>query len=380
MKKLLWFTETNINHIAKKSTSSSFEDITTDLTPYLKIFIEGELWKKEKYRNEYRETFEKSDLLKIENIKVNIHNKGYPFSNFRGYENLINSYINKNNIEKEKIISSGIKEASKIAVIEVDYNSNLEIIKNLTYEQETDIDAVFESLSDENQKIWIEQNIIKSITYEILQFYLFNLHLNFLTRDYEFNFLQKANPVGFIAVTSDKFKGIYYETDKLDLLTHYILWEKEYDVLESYMELTSKIWCQYINSIHFFLDALKGNFITSSNFLKLVFTLESFFSKNSSNDFVSLVTPLIISPDIQHHKEFRDVIRKSFQLRNEIVHGGKFHSMKDHKEMSKLFFELKNVIIRVFAFFINKELYLNKTTNPKLNHELIFKLLPNGIK
>ena len=145
------------------------------------------------------------------------------------------------------------------------------------------------------------------------------------------------------------------------------------------MDITSKFWCKYISSIHFFLDALKGNYTTSSNFTKLVFTLESFFSKNSSNDYITLVCPLLISSNIREMKNYRDIIKKSLNYRNEIVHGGKVHNIKENDEMTKLFFELKNIVTRIFAFIINNQLYL-RDHNPKLNHELIFSRLPNGLK
>tara|TARA_R110000868_G_scaffold34972_2_gene125658 strand:- start:121 stop:588 length:468 start_codon:yes stop_codon:yes gene_type:complete len=144
------------------------------------------------------------------------------------------------------------------------------------------------------------------------------------------------------------------------------------------MNITSKFWCKYISSIHLFLDALKGNHITSSNFIKLVFTLESFFSKSSSNDFMTLVSPLIISSNVKEMKNYREIIKRSFQYRNDIVHGGKVHNISKNGEMINLFFELKNIISRVFAYLINEKLYLEKN-NPKLNHELIFNLFPKGI-
>jgi hypothetical protein len=376
MKKLLWFTETNINHTINSGAGISFKDKTTDLTKYIKTFTELKLWEKENYRNEYTESFEEKNLNQLKSIKIHLHSQGYPFSSWHSYEKLVESYIEKGQIEKEKLLSSGISEASKIAVVEVDYESDLDSIKNLTYEEEKDSEKIYELLTKENHSIWREQNMIKNITCEFIQFFTFNLHLNFLTRDYGFNFIQKAKPVGFIAVISEQ--AVYYETDTTDLLAHYILWEEGYEVLTQHMDITSEFWCKYISSIHLFLDALKGNHITSSNFIKLVFTLESFFSRSSSNDFMTLVSPLLISSNIKEMKNYREIIKKSFNYRNDIVHGGKVHNIKKNDEMIKLFFELKNIISRIFAYLINNKLYL-KNSNPKLNHELIFNLFPKGI-
>ncbi len=376
MKKLLWFTKTNINHIVKNESSFHYINKTMDLTEFINPFIKNELWNKVKYRNEYIEPFEKVDLEKIKSLKIHLHYNDYPYSNFHRYENLIKEYVGENNIEKEKIISSGIGEASNIAVIEAQYKSSKKLIKNLTYEEQKNPDIVFRNFKNEDNLTWSEQNKIKSIICEFMQFFMFNLHLNFLTKDYDFNFSQIPNPIGFITILENN--NLYYETDKIDFLSHYILWEEGNEQLKNIIVETSKFWCNYIPSIHFFLDALKGNFVTSSSFIKLVFTLESFFSTNSSNDFMTLVAPLVISNTVNHMKESRKILKKSFCLRNEIVHGAKVHNMRENKEMTDLFFELKNLIIRIFNFMIKNNLYTGKQ-NPKLNHELIFSLLTNKI-
>lgn len=375
MKKLVWITHTNIS-------SKVGQDLTFDLTEFLAIFIKNELWKKKPYRTEYKAHFTKEDLEKIISIKLNIHTNNAPFSNLHSYENVLNRYIDLKKFEHSKILSSGISEASKIAVVVVEFNSQNRVIDNLTYNEEKDIDIVFEKkLSEENHTSWLELNKIKSIVLEFIQFYIFNLHLNFLTHDYQFSFSDKPNLIGFTTVSDNESQ--YYETDKIDFFAHYFLYEKEQDKLVDLMRVTSKFWHKEIPSIHFFLDALKGNNVTSTNFIKLVFTIESFFSKSSSNDFMSLTIPLILSKNINESKSYRETLKTSFSKRNEIVHGNKiydFHSYsdKESKELVTLFFELKNIIIHLFYFYINQNLYHSKQ-NEKINHEMIFRFLPNGI-
>jgi hypothetical protein len=209
------------------------------------------------------------------------------------------------------------------------------------------------------------------------------LHLNFLTHRYSFSFTDKPNPSGFSLINENKH--YFYETDRMEMLSHYILYESQNDSLNSLMNKTSKFWIKDINSIHFFLEALKSNYITSTNFIKLVFTLETFFGKNVSNDYVSLVVPLIISNSISDMKKHREIIKKSFSLRNEIVHGNTLFNFNSSAKSyfndirnDELFFELKNLIIHVFHFYINNDLYLRKY-NVNISHELMFELLPKGI-
>lgn len=387
MKKLIWFTHTNID-TRKVQSSLSNDDlpsISIDLSEFISVFNQNEIWKKRKYRTEYKCDYDRADLLKIKKIKMNFHSKGSPYSNGHDYENVLESYINLENFESTKIASSGISEASQIAVIVVEFESENKVIDCLSYEEEKDVEIVFnKKLTEENHKSWLELNRIKSIICEFIQFFNFNLHLNFLTRDYEFSINDKPNLIGFTAVIENE--NFSYETDKIDFFAHYVLYEKDQDKLLDLMRKTSGFWHKDIPSIHFFLDALKGNHITSTNFIKLVFTVESFFGKNSSNDFVTLVLPLILSKNIGEMKSIRETLRNSFQKRNDIVHGNKVSDLNmlvynkpNTSKSSNLFFEVKNVIIQMFYFYINQNLY-NKNVNEKINHELIFRLFPTGIK
>jgi len=376
MKNFLWFTHTNIDCSTKK-------DFSFDLTPYIKIFIEKELWKKKRYRTEYNFEFEKENLENLKSIKINFHLKTSPYSNCHEYEAVLEQYFPLKKIEQLKIVSSGIADAGRIGVIEVQFESEKIVRKNLKYKEEKDYEKVLEQLDEENMNSWEESNKLKSIISEFIQFLTFNLHLNFLTQRYSFSFADKPNPSGFSLINENRH--YFYENDRMEMLSHYILYELQNDNLDSLMDKTSKFWTKDINSIHFFLEALKSNYITSTNFIKLVFTLETFFGKNVSNDYISLVIPLIISNNISDMKKHREIIRKSFSLRNEIVHGNILFNFNSSAKSyfndirnDELFFELKNLIIHVFHFYINNDLYLRKY-NVNISHELMFELLPKGI-
>ncbi len=376
MKKLYWFTHTNIDCGQRK-------DFTFDLSPYLKTFIEHSLWQKIKYRTEYSSDFTEDDLKKIISLKINIHTKNSPFSNCHEYESVLKNYFELNDLEKLKLAQSGISDASRIAVIEVEFQSDTIIRQNLTYEEEKDYEKVFEQLDKSNHHAWEESNKIKSATSEIVQFFLFNLHLCFSTHNYSFSFTDKPNLTGFSIIKDDT--RLFYETDKIEFFSHYILIEEDIKLYQL-MSKTSEFWCKDITSIQFFLDALKSNFVTSTNFIKLVFTLETFFSKNTSNDYVSLVLPLLLCDKIRDMKEIRNIVRKSFSLRNEIVHGNtlfdfNFGSTPFSSDIKndELFYKLKNLIIQIFYFYINNDLFV-RTHKTNLSHELMFEFFPSGIR
>src|SRR5258706_766793 len=102
---------------------------------------------------------------------------------------------------------------------------------------------------------------MKAIMCELVQFFIFNLHLNYLTHDYTFSITDKPEPTGFSVVIDDD--TYYYSTDKMEFLSHYILYVPQNDNLKELMNTASSFWSNDITSIHFFLHALKGNYIPS---------------------------------------------------------------------------------------------------------------------
>jgi hypothetical protein len=392
MKTLTWFTHTNIDtrkiihqpDYFSKSPVGDSPSVSFDLSEFIQVFKKNEIWKRKKYRSEYNQNYDNVDFEKLKSVKIHLHSKGCPYSNCHNYEDVLKSYINLDRFECSKIASSGISEASQIAVVVVEFNSENKIIDCLTYEEEKDVETVFEKrLTKQNVDSWYELKRIKSLVCEFIQFFSYNLHLNFLTHNYEFSFTDKPNLIGFTTITEGE--DFYFETDKIDFFAHYVLYDKDQDNLQELMRLTSKFWHKEIPSIHFFLDALKGNFMTATNFIKLVFTVESFFGFKTSNDYMTLTLPLVLCKNINSMKSVREILKTSFDQRNNIVHGNEIYELREptnnktnSKSIAVLFFELKNVIILTFYFYINEGLYLSKN-NEKINHELIFRLLPNGI-
>ncbi len=389
MKILRWFTSTNIDtrFSIKRSLNDLFQDtptITFDLTEHINTFHQNKIWEKPKYRTEYNSIYSESELNLLKSIKIHLHSKGSPYSNTHNYEKVISNYIDIEKIERHKILSSNISTSTQIAVIEIEFDSLKKIIDNLSYQEEKDVGVLLEKyLTSENLEAFYELRAIKSIVCEFLQFLIFNLHLNFLTHEYEFSFTDKPNYVGFTTVSEDS--SIHYETDMISFLNHYIYFDLKNNQVAELMRRTSHFWHLQNSSIHFFLDALKDEYVTHTNFIKLVFTLESFFGKNISNDYITLTVPLFIGNDIARMKEVRAILKESFNQRNLIVHGSEvFNTNKTvliegkATSIGTLFCELKNIIILLFHFCIKENLFLNKS-GTKINHELIFKLLPNGI-
>ncbi|WP_422351143.1 hypothetical protein [Flagellimonas sp.] len=387
MKKLHWFTHTNIDTRRVKSRNALKKDnpkVSIDLSHFIEIFAKNEIWKRKKYRTEYSSEYSEQDVSKLKSIKVYFYSEEAPYSNGHSYESIINNYVDLNKIETSKITSSGIGDAFQIAVIETEIDTSVKVIDYLTHEEERDIEKIFEKkLTNENIDSWHETNRIKGLISEFLQFLSFNMHLNFRSINYSFSFTEKPLQTGF-TVLSDQ-NSYYYETDKIDFLGHYIYYESEIDQVLNLMNESAKFWHKEIPTIHFFLDALKGSYVTINNFSKLVFTLESFFREKTSSDYITLTVPLLVGNDIRTMKEIRETLKLCFRIRNNYVHGKEIIDLRtklskgENIRVEEMFYKLKNIIIQLFTFYIKHNLFLMKN-NEKINHELVFRLLPEGIK
>lgn len=387
MKKLFWFTHTNIDtrRVKYGNTLKKINPkVSIDLSIFIEVFKKNEIWKRKKYRTEYSSEYSEQDVSKLKSIKVHFYSEEAPYSNGHSYESIINNYVDLNKIETSKITSSGIGDAFQIVVIESEIDSSFKVIDYLTHEEEKSIEKIFEKkLTSENIDSWHETNRIKGIISEFLQFLCFNLHLNFQSINYSFSFTEKPLQTGFTVISDQN--SYYYETDKIDFLGHYIYYESEIDRVSILMNESAKFWHREIPTIHFFLDALKGSYVTINNFSKLVFTLESFFHERTSSDYIALTVPLLVGNDIKSMKEIRETLKLCFSIRNNYVHGKEIIDMRTELSTSKairvesMFYKLKNILIQLFTFYIRHDLFLMRK-NEKINHELIFRLLPGGLK
>lgn len=362
------------------------KELTFDLSPFIAIFLSNKLWERNRYRSDYAYKFEEVDLQKIKSIKLHIHTNVAPLSNLHEYETVINRYIPLDKISKVKLLSSGLRDVDKLAVVEIEFESTVPVSTDLNYEEEKNIDSVHESWTDDRHDEITEYERIQSITCDFIQFFVFNLHLNFLSIDYSFHWKDKPNPMGLLTLCKDGIVGS--NVSKIDMLTHYILYDKQKDNLKELMNRTAEFWCVNVSPVHFLLESLKSDYISYVNFIQLLFTLESFFDKGISNDYITLVVPLLAANNEQDMVRVRLIIRECFKARNNIVHGNSIFNIHENKykkgvsveemEYSQLFFELKNIVISLFYFCLRRSYFVGNR-NKKITHDAIFKCIPNGI-
>lgn len=373
LRKFIWFTHTGVDTRRIKSYNSE-NKATVDLTKYIEVFIKNELWLRPAYRPGYPKIFLEEDLRKVKSIKVDFHSENAPYSNAHGYERIISKYHDVEKIETWKLSSSCIQDAFQLAVISVDFISNFNIINELTRDEEKDIDVVFEKmLTDENINADRELETIKSIVVEFLQFLSFSLHLTFPSIDYSFSNKENVYQSGFIIVKNES--KAYYKDSKTDLLGHYICYE-ENNILNSVLDKVSQIWHKEIPSVYFFLSSLKGSHMNIDNFSKMVFTLESFFNKNVSTDFMKLSIAILMGKDYLEVLKLKICLSESFKIRNEYIHGGSIPNLydevrnKEHRNIWEVFYDLKNIVIHLFTFFIDNQLY-DKRVKQYINDDLV---------
>ena len=135
MRKFTWITHTNIS-------TKDYKPITFELTPYLETFINNEIWNKQPYRTEYSFPFAEKQFKKIKSFNITIYSEGAPISQFHRFEIILAKHISLESIEKIRLYSSGIPDAKKLAIIEIEFESDFDVFNPLTYDDEKDIDKV----------------------------------------------------------------------------------------------------------------------------------------------------------------------------------------------------------------------------------------------
>ena len=84
MKTLTWITHTNIdtrkvlnppNYLSKCDLPS----VSFDLSEYIQVFKENEIWTRKKYRSEYNKEYGKTDFEKIKSVKIHFHSRNSPY-------------------------------------------------------------------------------------------------------------------------------------------------------------------------------------------------------------------------------------------------------------------------------------------------------------
>lgn len=373
VKQFLWFTHTGIDTRFVNIENPQKRN-TIDLSKYIDVFVKNDLCLRAAYGPGFPKIFSNKDLKKMRSIKVDFHGQEAPYSNGHGYERVISQYHDVEKIQTWKLSSSNIQEAFQIAVVSVSFASDYNIINELTRDEEKDIDIVLDKhLTNDNIKADREIENIKSIVVEFLQFLTFSLHLTFPSINYSFSNTENIYQSGFIIVKNEE--KAYFKTSKTDLLGHYIFYEEPNNV-RSVLDSVSEIWSQEEPSIYFFLSSLKGSHMNIDNFSKLVFTLESFFNKSASTDFIKLSISILIGVDHIDVLNIKRCLTDSFKVRNEFVHGGSIPdlydkvSSKENRTIWDVFYELKNIVIRLFSYFIRNQLY-NKRVKQYINDDLV---------
>lgn len=370
MGKLFWFFNTGIS-------TRQEEQLSFDLTFLLPMLIQGKIWEKSKYRTHYLDDFEEKDIQKINKLIIHIHTSEAPLSNFHDYLPILKAYCDTLRVEKHILFSSGLSQCENLAVVELDCNFENEIIENISIEDEMDPDKAFCYYCADNYRLGkIEENKLKSFVFELLQLFVINMHFNFPTSNYRFSFSQFPIQSGLLIKTDNRI--INCKASYCDVLNHYILYEKEKDRLFDIMNKTLSLWCKDNISFYYFIDTLKGNHVDAVAFTKLVFTIESFFEKNTSSSFMRHAITLMLADNEDARATINKKLRDSFEFRNEIAHGGSLPTIANNSSYkgwntSELFIDLKIIIIKLFAFLIQSSFY-NEYPRRKIDSKYLFSI------
>jgi len=243
-------------------------------------------------------------------------------------------------------------------IIVVSFKADQEYPTMLKLHEETDIRKVL------NWNMDFEHMVLKltTLTKDLCAFFLLGLHITFpsFATDHR---SARGQSMGLIALRGT---DTYIKDVHSDVLSYPLLLEaSKKQQLASNLTEIAKVWHKDVWSFHRFIKAVQSDHTTIDQFLDLVFTLESFFDKNTSTETMRLVTAVLAGHDRKSAAAIDQLVADCFLIRNEVVHGGMHYRLHDDnprkakgtqktKMILELFWELKNLNIRLLQLGIEK--------------------------
>jgi hypothetical protein len=354
-----WFLPTSM-----RSKTSRFEfDITDDC----KIFLAQPDYYDKKVKFDSQHSFDQSFTSLIERISIVIHPfTSAPMSNTHEANSIVIQEIGAFN-EFEHIIHRGnLRLARGLVVITIEFQGDYTYTENLKTSEETDI----EKMLNWNMDFEDMRRKMISLVSDFCSFFLLGLHITYPTHNNSHE-SHKPQSSGLLSFAGN---GKYIMDEHSDIFSYPLFLEEDrLQSLKTVLPQIAKVWHKNIWSFYRFLKGVRSDYITIDNFLDLVFTLESFYDKNTSTEIMKLVSSVIVAESKADAKHIQQILTYCFRIRNEVAHGGTNYRLYDYVPKKpnepqdellivKLYWSLKNLNIQLLYQGILKIL---NDKNPK---------------
>lgn len=292
------------------------DPIVFDLTHHLKLILANKVWER-KFNYGWGYGLKNTE---IENIK-----KAMTFL----YPRFVSGYFNENRVSEiiyhvcGELPSISIMDGFKIwpkeigvAIIEIEYFQNFDSIPS-GIQIEDFKKYIHGSFDWKPLQIIYNQHI--AVLKEISSLILAGLHLSFPTESWMSG--RETVYDGYYQLCSQN--KTFYEYCPTNAFMHEILFEtKKTENVILIMDTLSKVWHFNLWPIKRYLRAVKSDQVDMDNLLDLLYALEGLFDKNTSIDFIQTMCMVRLCKNKTEALEMREYIKLSFEMRNEIAHGG----------------------------------------------------------
>lgn len=330
-----------------------------DITDACKVFFAKAEYVKRKIKFDKEHDFDQAFLQRVRSVRINMHPfTSEPLSNFKVANKIVAAEIG-NLPDHEHIFQRGnLRKAKGLVIVEIQFTDESDFPANLTLVEEDDIEKImdwdfdFESL----------QLQLISVANDVCSFFLLGLHMTFPTHSSSHS-SSRAQSSGLVAMIG---KTVYIRDVHSDMMGYPLLIEKDrLEMLNFILGRIAQVWHKDIWSFHRFIKAVRSDYTTIDHFLDLVFTLESFFDKNTSSETIRLVVAALTSRNKAAAKATDQLLVDCFRIRNEVAHGGVNFRLYDkspripkgkekHKMILELYWELKNLNLQLIELGISK--------------------------
>jgi hypothetical protein len=314
--------------------------------------------------------FDGTFLESIQSIRIRIFPfTSAPLSNFKEANKIVAGEIGDFPNHEHIFQRGNLRLAKGLVIVEIQFSGSSEFPPNLTLPEEDDIEKV---LNWDMDFEFLKLKLI-SLANDVCSFFLLGLHMNFPTyrSSHQSSRSQSSGLVAMIGSTT------HISDVHSDMMSYPLLIEMDkLDTLDFILARLSQVWHKDIWSFHRFIKAVRSDYTTIDHFLDLVFTLESFFDKNTSSETIRLVSATLTATDKDNAKAIDQLLIDCFRIRNEVAHGGVHYRLHDHSPrvpkgnekhemILELYWELKNLNLKLMDKGIQK--LINDKNKPPAN-------------
>lgn len=344
--------------------NESDKEMTFDLTPNFKEIVKNEFWNRP-FEFGFSNIFKDIDFDKV--IRITIKVKPRFTSGMVNPQRLIEFVENEIKTVPEYLKIDNYSKWNQdygIVIIELTHEFEIEELPNEEDVQKGRYTSGFVR----------EYNLVKSLLKEIASHFIAGIHLTYPTHSI-LNW--NEDPINVGIINFERNKRVYATTFSTDMFMHHVLIDtKRIETLIGNLQGLSKVWHHNLWSLKRYMISLQSNRASMDNLLDLLYALEGMFDKGASADFIKLFCITSLASNKKEAENYKGILDKAFQIRNDIVHGAKYYTGYEKIKINgketlaeSIFWEMKTVLTLMLVKAIVKLLKNKEMKNLYFNSE-----------